>query len=57
MQIHPRLPELAANGPLADRLHRLKESLELNPEEVLLAAYLASGHSLAEVRYFKGGVV
>jgi hypothetical protein len=57
MQIHPRLPELAANGPLADRLRRLKESLELNPEEVLLAAYLASGHSLAEVRYFRGGLV
>ena len=51
------LPRIVNNALLAESIRVLGERLEINPEEVLLAAYLLRGFSLSDVRYFKGGVM
>lgn len=51
------LPQIVNNEALAKTLRALGEHLELNPEELLLAVYVFRGFSLADIRYFEGGVV
>jgi hypothetical protein len=56
-RIHERLPALVMDPHLAETMRRLKEPFEMNAEEVILASYLATGSSLVDIRYFKGGEI
>jgi hypothetical protein len=56
-RIYDTMPSWISNLQLTTKMHYLNEPMRINGEEMILASYLASGHSLADVRYFKGGVI
>jgi hypothetical protein len=55
--IYDMINEILDNKSLFDDLRSLKESLEINPEELILAKYIFQYKNIDNILYFQGGLI
>ena len=55
--IYNVLPDIINNKELILEMRKINETLYINPEEIITAAYLFHYKNLDNIRYFKGGIL